>query len=29
MDELNPNKRSKCSYYRNEGHHRGNCPYRQ
>jgi len=29
MDELNPNRRSKCSYCRNEGHHRDNCPYPQ
>jgi len=25
MDQPNPNRRSKCSYCRNEGHDRGNC----
>jgi len=28
MDQPDPNKGTKCSYYRNEGYHRGNCPYR-
>ncbi|XP_052736606.1 uncharacterized protein LOC108328482 [Vigna angularis] len=29
MDQSNPDKPKKCSYCRNEGHHRGNCPFRQ
>ncbi|XP_047179213.1 uncharacterized protein LOC124846045 [Vigna umbellata] len=29
MDQSNPDKPRKCSYCRNEGHHRGNCPFRQ
>jgi len=29
MDQPNPNRRSKYLYCRNEGHHRGNYPYRQ
>jgi len=29
MDQPNPNRQSKCSYYRNKEHHKKNCPYRQ
>jgi len=29
MDQSIQNKTKKCSYCRNEGHNRGNCPFRQ
>ncbi|XP_068485031.1 uncharacterized protein [Phaseolus vulgaris] len=29
MDQSIQNKTKRCSYYRNEGHNRGNCPFRQ
>lgn len=28
MDQSTPDQPRKCSYCRNEGHHRGNCPFR-